>query len=106
MTAGVTLPLPRKKPGRLVRLLRFLRSDLRAAVSLGYLALLLVVSLFAPWIAPYSPLAQDYSAVLVPPGPDHWLGTDDVGRDILSRLIHGARCGSSCATSSRTPFSR
>ncbi len=89
MTTGVAL-LANKGRGRLARLFGFLRSDLRAALSLGYLAALLVLSLLAPVIAPYSPLHQDYSMVLAPPGPGHWLGTDDVGRDILSRLIHGA----------------
>ena len=43
------------------------------------------------WFAPSDPLAIDAGRMFAPPGPGHWLGTDDVGRDVLSRLIHGAR---------------
>lgn len=57
-----------------------------AAVVLAFI----VMALFARWVAPYDPLAQDLAARLQPPGPAHWLGTDDLGRDVLSRLIAGA----------------
>lgn len=49
------------------------------------------VAVFAPWIAPYDPIAHDYGATLQGPGMAHWFGTDNFGRDILSRLIHGTR---------------
>jgi ABC-type dipeptide/oligopeptide/nickel transport system permease subunit len=54
---------------------------------------LILVALFAPLLAPYAPDAQNLSpaARLQGPGPKHWLGTDDLGRDVLSRLIYGAR---------------
>ncbi len=45
----------------------------------------------APWIAPSDPLAQDLSARLQPPSATHWLGTDDFGRDVLSRVVWGSR---------------
>jgi peptide/nickel transport system permease protein len=48
-------------------------------------------ALMAPWLAPFDPIAQDLSATLLPPNADHWLGTDNFGRDILSRVIWGAR---------------
>ena len=48
-------------------------------------------ALFAPLIAPYDPLAQTLSSRLQPPSPEHWLGTDQLGRDIASRLLYGAR---------------
>jgi peptide/nickel transport system permease protein len=67
-----------------------MRSDPRAVLSIAYLAILLVVSLLAPVIAPYSPIEQDVSSLLLPPDSAHWLGTDDLGRDVLSRLIWGA----------------
>jgi peptide/nickel transport system permease protein len=51
---------------------------------------LTIVSLLAAYIAPYSPLEQNVSILLLPPSPGHWLGTDDLGRDVLSRLIWGA----------------
>jgi peptide/nickel transport system permease protein len=54
-------------------------------------ALVVVIALFAPLIAPYDPNAVDPFAVYAPPSGAHWLGTDDTGRDILSRLVHGAR---------------
>lgn len=69
---------------------RWLRGDLRASLSLGFLLLLLLLSIAAPVIAPYSPIAQDINNTLADPGPEHLLGTDDLGRDVLSRLIHGA----------------
>ena len=52
---------------------------------------LLICALFAPWIAPYSPDAQNLDQDLEPPGAGHLFGQDDLGRDILSRLIWGAR---------------
>jgi len=50
-----------------------------------------VIALFAPWIAPYDPIAQDMSARLQGPSLAHLFGTDNFGRDILSRVIHGTR---------------
>jgi ABC-type dipeptide/oligopeptide/nickel transport system permease subunit len=69
---------------------RLLRS--RLAVVSGILLLILAfLALFAPFVTPYDYTAQDYSALTQPPSRAHWLGTDDLGRDILSRLIVGAR---------------
>lgn len=50
-----------------------------------------VVALLAPWLAPYDPLAVDLARKLAPPSAAHWLGTDQTGRDVLSRLLWGAR---------------
>ena len=55
------------------------------------IALLLAVALAAPLLAPYDPLQQDLAKRLLPPGGDHLLGTDELGRDLLSRLIYGSR---------------
>ncbi|MCC2105761.1 MAG: ABC transporter permease [Hyphomicrobiales bacterium] len=68
----------------------FLRRDVRAALAIAYLALLVLVAVAAPWLSPYSPTAQNVNDMLAQPSAAHWLGTDDLGRDILSRLIHGA----------------
>jgi peptide/nickel transport system permease protein len=57
------------------------------ALVLGFVAL----ALAAPLVAPHDPLAQDLGARLQPPSAAHWLGTDDFGRDVLSRVVHGAR---------------
>ncbi|MHB8139616.1 MAG: oligopeptide ABC transporter permease [Smithellaceae bacterium] len=62
-----------------------------ALTGCGIVILLFVVSLLAPWIAPYDPGAIDLKNVLAPPSGDHWFGTDQLGRDVLSRMIWGAR---------------
>jgi ABC-type dipeptide/oligopeptide/nickel transport system permease subunit len=70
---------------------RFLRRP-TAVIGLCGVAAVALVALLAPWIAPYDPSVSDYSAVLQGPGaPGHLLGTDDVGRDMLSRLVVGSR---------------
>lgn len=53
--------------------------------------ILVLVALFAPWLAPQSPVGQNLSMRLLPPSADNWLGTDELGRDILSRIIYGSR---------------
>ncbi|CAN5335082.1 ABC transporter permease [soil metagenome] len=78
------------EPTRTSRVLQWLRSDLRASISLAFLLLLLLLSVTATWIAPYGPSVQDLNDTLSPMSNKHWLGTDDLGRDILSRMIHGA----------------
>jgi peptide/nickel transport system permease protein len=65
--------------------------DPRALTGLGVVVLLVFTALLAPWLAPKDPIAQDLMVMLEAPGPGHWLGTDELGRDILSRLIHGTR---------------
>jgi peptide/nickel transport system permease protein len=67
-----------------------MRGNPPACVSLVFLAGLLMLALFAPVIAPYSPTAQDANNALAEPSLAHLLGTDDLGRDEFSRLIHGA----------------
>ncbi|MCB1540717.1 MAG: ABC transporter permease [Rhodoblastus sp.] len=71
-------------------IIAFLRRDIRAALAIAYLALLVLVAVAAPWLSPYSPTAQNVNDMLAQPSAAHWLGTDDLGRDILSRLIHGS----------------
>jgi peptide/nickel transport system permease protein len=68
----------------------WLASDLRAALALVVLLGLVIIAIGAPWIAPYPPTAQDVNNMLAAPGSSHLLGTDDLGRDIFSRLIYGA----------------
>jgi len=75
---------------RLTRFARWLRRDLRAALSLSFLLALLAVAVFAAQIAPYPPTQQDVNNTLLAPSAAHLLGTDDLGRDVFSRLIHGA----------------
>lgn len=61
-----------------------------AGLSLIFLMGLFVLAVLAPAISPYVPTAQDANDSLAEPSLQHWLGTDDLGRDVLSRLIHGA----------------
>ena len=67
------------------------RANRLAMLGLAILLLLLFVAAFAPWLAPQNPFAQNLAERLKPPSAAHWLGTDALGRDILSRLIHGSR---------------
>jgi peptide/nickel transport system permease protein len=62
-----------------------------AMAALVVVVLLIAVALLAPWIAPYDPTATSFATVRKPPSWAHWLGTDEVGRDVLSRVIFGAR---------------
>src|SRR5512133_3628512 len=57
----------------------------------GLVLLLLIVSLLAPWLAPYDPGQIDLTHVLASPSMNHLFGTDQLGRDVLSRMIWGAR---------------
>ena len=69
----------------------FVRNRL-ALLGLAIVVALVLMAIFAPWLAPYSPTEGDLRTLrLLPPSAAHWFGTDDQGRDILSRLIHGSR---------------
>ena len=68
-----------------------LRRRTGALVGLAVVLLFVVLALFAPWIAPHDPIAASWSAIRKPPSPQYWLGTDDIGRDVLSRVIWGTR---------------
>jgi len=76
--------------GGSIFLQRLLRSPAAAAGCLVVIVIL-ALALFAPWIAPYDPNLQETANRLMPPDGAHWLGTDGFGRDILSRIIYGAR---------------
>ena len=62
-----------------------------AALGIVLLMLFLICALFAPWLAPYDPAKLDLTGRLIGPSATHWFGTDELGRDILSRTIFGAR---------------
>jgi len=69
---------------------RFRRNKL-AMSGLFLVGALFLVSILAPWLAPYDPGHIDLQEVLMPPSSQHWLGTDPLGRDVLSRIIYGSR---------------
>lgn len=68
-----------------------LKKDKIAVVCLGFVVLLALVAIFAPLIAPYEQSYQDTEHILAGPSREHWLGTDEFGRDILSRILYGTR---------------
>lgn len=70
---------------------RLYRTDLTGVLGITVIGILLVVALFAPALAPYDPFAQSLTTALQPPSWAHPAGTDELGRDILSRLLYGAR---------------
>jgi len=73
------------------RALRRLVARKGAMVGLAVIVLFILFALFAPWVAPYDPAAQSWTLVRKAPTALHWFGTDDVGRDVLSRVIWGTR---------------
>ncbi len=70
------------------------------AFAVAFIVVQLLVAIFADWIAPYDPVAQDVIARMKGPSAAHWLGTDQFGRDILSRIIHGWRSSLAVSVSS------
>jgi peptide/nickel transport system permease protein len=80
------------------------RRNVLASIGMVLVAVFVVFALFAPWIAPQNPSNIDLPSRLQPPSGSHWFGTDELGRDIFSRVIYGARIsmlvGSSVVTGS------
>ncbi len=76
---------PWRRAGR--RLVQRRAAMLGLAIVLAFLAL----AVLAPWLAPHDPIATSWSAIRKPPSAEHWFGTDDIGRDVLSRVIWGTR---------------
>jgi peptide/nickel transport system permease protein len=62
-----------------------------ALVGLAVVVLFIVLAVFAPWIAPQDPIAASWAAIRKAPSAQYWLGTDEIGRDVLSRVIWGTR---------------
>jgi peptide/nickel transport system permease protein len=73
------------------RALRRLFARRAAVFGLAVVALMVVLALAAPWLAPFDPLATSFATVRKAPSGTHWFGTDEVGRDLLSRVIWGGR---------------
>ncbi|SHO66960.1 peptide/nickel transport system permease protein [Pseudoxanthobacter soli DSM 19599] len=97
MSVDAAPPMPRTA-GVLRRLLRgvrrFTASVVRqpsGAIGLALVLLHIAVALGSPWIVPYDPTAQDPNAMFAGPSPEHWLGTDALGRDVLTRTLLGGR---------------
>lgn len=79
------------RPAGLLAFLRAMARDPRAALGLVIVALAAIAALEAPLLAPYAPDFTDFVNTLAPPSGAHWLGTDELGRDVLARIIYGSR---------------
>jgi peptide/nickel transport system permease protein len=84
-----TAPDEFESPAR--RALRRLFKRKGAVIGLIVIATFILLALFAPLVTPYDPLATSWTLVRKPPSAAHWFGTDDLGRDVLTRVIFGAR---------------
>ena len=96
MSLDATAPqlTPRRAPRRAVGLRLFwsrFRRDRAGVAALAFIVFQVTVALLAPWVAPYDPYQGDFAATWQRPNALHWLGTDDLGRDVLSRILYGAR---------------
>jgi peptide/nickel transport system permease protein len=89
LTTAPELGYRERKPRH--ALVQFALTQPTGAAGLAVIAILFVLGAFAEFVAPYDPLAIDFGAMLAPPSWQHWMGTDAFGRDILSRIIYGAR---------------
>lgn len=77
--------------GRSWRMMRALARNPLAVIGFVIVVLLIAAAIFAPLIAPESPVGQNLSNRLMPPSSAHWMGTDELGRDIFSRVVYGSR---------------
>ena len=84
-------PVARMSTGFFTDAWRRLRRNRAALSGLVLVGFLTVLAVLAPIVAPSDPIAQDLDARLLPPSRQHWLGTDDLGRDLLSRIVYGGR---------------
>lgn len=92
LSAAETRAAPRRTgPRRLARAWEIARTSPLAAFAVLVLATFVLLAIFADVVAPYDPKTGDYANIRKGPSADHLFGTDDVGRDVLSRVIHGAR---------------
>lgn len=87
--APMVAPAPRTS-SRARPLRRLLRRP-SAAIALVVIVAFVTLAIFAPWLAPYDPIATNFAAVRKAPSAAHWFGTDEIGRDVLSRVVFGAR---------------
>lgn len=85
---NISAQIPARKPSKI--LLALNRNKL-SWVGIALLVLIVGIAVLAPWISPRDPLEQNILSRLQPPSSEFWLGTDSYGRDVLSRLFHGAR---------------
>lgn len=91
MAAIIDTDIIAPSPNRLAILARIVLGRPATIFAALVIAVFVVVAVLAPWIAPYNPLAQSILKINQVPSWAHWLGTDQFGRDVLSRMIYGSR---------------
>ncbi|MFZ2737334.1 MAG: ABC transporter permease [Burkholderiaceae bacterium] len=91
MSSTLTLPINISQEGPWRRAWRRLQRRRGAMIGLAVVLLFVAMALFAPWIAPHDPIATSWGAIRKAPSASYWLGTDEIGRDVLSRVVWGAR---------------
>src|SRR5690606_3316126 len=91
VTTEDTVRAPPAEPGFFRRLGKILFGRPETGFATLMILVFILVALFAPMLAPYDPLAQSVLKINRLPSADNWLGTDQFGRDVLSRLIYGSR---------------
>jgi len=77
--------------GRWRQAARKLKRRPAALFGLAVVVFFVLLALLAPWLSPYDPIATSWSAIRKPPSAEHWFGTDDIGRDVLARVVWGTR---------------
>jgi ABC-type dipeptide/oligopeptide/nickel transport system permease subunit len=90
---------PQRKKSGFRRIVRVYFSHPLPTIGFIFIAVMAVTAIFAPWLAPYDPIKNDLTTTLSGPTAQHWLGTDQLGRDTLSRIIYGARVSMTVALS-------
>ena len=90
LPAVTAAPLP-SVAGPWHRAWRRLKRRRGALVGLAVVVMFILLALFAPWLAPQDPIATSWGAIRKAPSAEHWFGTDEIGRDVLSRVIWGTR---------------
>lgn len=87
----VSLSMPPRAPSWRIKALAFASDNKLFVFGALLLLLIILAAVFAPWLAPYEPNKIVFSQKLLAPNWAHWMGTDEFGRDILSRVLYGAR---------------
>ena len=80
-----------KREGRLAYTLYIIRSSPLSVLGLALVSIIVIFALFSPFIATHDPLKIEFDQSFQPPSAQNWFGTDDLGRDVFSRIVYGAR---------------
>jgi peptide/nickel transport system permease protein len=88
--SDIATPIPARR-GAFAHVLYVLRSNPVTMVAFGLLGVILFAAVFGPAVVPYDPLASNAARALEPPSADHWFGTDNLGRDVFSRVVVATR---------------